>query len=188
MNKFNCYFLRKINKNTLYVGKGGGMWWKNPNFVLHNRQIYKMRFTGTIEAKLDAKGRVFLPSAFRKVLEIAQEETLYIRKDDFENCLTLYPSSVWNSRVDLLRAKMNPFSREDKNTFRQYVMNVEEVKLDGNGRFLISKKMLEMANLKQTVNFIGYDDVVEIWCPENQESVSQEPDEYSASLQNLMKD
>lgn len=170
------------------MGKGGGLWWKNPNFVVHNRHEYKMRFTGTIEAKLDAKGRVFLPSAFRKVLEVAQEEVLYIRKDDFENCLTLYPSSVWNARVDQLRAKMNPFSREDKNVFRQYVMNVEEVKLDGNGRFLISKKMLEMASLKQTVNFIGYDDVVEIWCPENQENVSQTPDEYSASLQNLMKE
>lgn len=170
------------------MGKGGGLWRKYPNFVVHNRHKLKMRFTGTIEAKLDAKGRVFLPSAFRKVLEIAQEEVLYIRKDDFENCLTLYPSSVWNAQVDMLRAKMNPFSREDKNIFRQYVMNVEEVKLDGNGRFLISKKMLEMAGLKQAVNFIGYDDVVEIWSPENQEIVSQEPDEYSASLQNLMKE
>ncbi len=147
-----------------------------------------MRFTGTIEAKLDAKGRVFLPSAFRKVLELAQEDTLYIRKDDFESCLTLLPGSVWNAKVDQLRAKMNPFSRHDKNIFRQYVMNVEEVKLDGNGRFLISKKMLEMAGLKQVVNFIGYDDVVEIWCPVAQENVSQEPEEYSASLQNMMKD
>lgn len=145
-----------------------------------------MRFTGTIEAKLDAKGRVFLPSAFRKVLELAQEDTLYIRKDDFENCLTLLPGSVWNAQVDQLRQKMNPFSRQDKSTFRQFVMNVEEVKLDGNGRFLISKKMMEIACLKQSVNFIGYDDVIEIWCPENQENMSQTTDDYSAALQQMM--
>lgn len=147
-----------------------------------------MRFTGTIEAKLDAKGRVFLPSAFRKVLELAQEDTLYIRKDDFENCLTLLPGSVWNAKVDQLRSKINPFSRHDKNIFRQYVMNVEEVKLDGNGRFLISKKMLEMACLKQSVNFIGYDDVMEIWCPVEQENVSDPTQVYSDNLEALMSD
>lgn len=147
-----------------------------------------MRFTGTIEAKLDAKGRVFLPSAFRKVLELAQEDTLYIRKDDFESCLTLLPGSVWNAKVDQLRAKMNPFSRSDKNIFRQYVMNVEEVKLDGNGRFLISKRMMEMASLKQVVNFIGYDDVIEIWCPVAQEGVSQTPEDYSEGLQKMMSE
>lgn len=145
-----------------------------------------MRFTGTIEAKLDAKGRVFLPSAFRKVLELAQEEVLYIRKDDFENCLTLLPGSVWNAQVDKLRQRMNPFSRQDKNIFRQYVMNVEEVKLDGNGRFLISKKMLDIAGAKQSVNFIGYDDVIEIWSPDMQQTISQEPGDYSSSLQNMM--
>lgn len=146
-----------------------------------------MRFTGTIEAKLDAKGRVFLPSAFRKVLELAQEEVLYIRKDDFEDCLMLCPGSVWNAQVDKLRATMNPFSRQDKNIFRQFVMNVEEVKLDGNGRFLISKKMLELAGLKQAVNFIGYDDVIEIWNPEKQDAMSQSTEDYSTALQMMMK-
>jgi len=145
-----------------------------------------MRFTGTIEAKLDAKGRVFLPSAFRKVLELSQEDVLYMRKDDFEDCLTLCPGSVWNAQVDKLRATMNPFSRQDKNIFRQFVMNVEEVKLDGNGRFLISKKMMELAGLKQTVNFIGYDDVIEIWNPDKQETMNQSTEEYSKALQMMM--
>ena len=36
-----------------------------------------MRFTGTIEAKADAKGRVFFPAMFRKVLASAGEEQLF---------------------------------------------------------------------------------------------------------------
>ena len=42
-----------------------------------------MRFVGNIEAKTDAKGRVFLPSAFRKLLQTAAEEGLVLRKDIF---------------------------------------------------------------------------------------------------------
>ena len=54
-----------------------------------------MRFLGNIEAKLDAKGRVFLPAAFRKVLQGAGEQGLVMRKDVFQPCLVLYPESVW---------------------------------------------------------------------------------------------
>ncbi|MCF0191942.1 MAG: cell division/cell wall cluster transcriptional repressor MraZ [Prevotella sp.] len=145
-----------------------------------------MRFTGTPDAKLDAKGRVFLPSAFRKVLELAQEEVLYMRKDDFEDCLTLLPGSVWNAQIDQIRAKMNPFNREHKNILRQFMMNVEEVKLDSNGRFIIPQKMKELAGIKQTVNFIGYDDVIEIWSPEKQQEVRLSDDDYSKSLEMMM--
>ncbi|MCQ2244207.1 MAG: cell division/cell wall cluster transcriptional repressor MraZ [Bacteroidaceae bacterium] len=147
-----------------------------------------MRFTGTIEAKLDAKGRVFLPSAFRKVLELAQEDVLYLRKDDFEDCLTLCPGSVWDAQLDKLRASMNPFNRDDRNTFRQFVMNVEEVKLDGNGRFLIPKKMLDVAGLSSVVNFIGYDEVIELWSPEKQEALCEKKEEYPKALETMMSE
>lgn len=55
-----------------------------------------MRFLGTIEAKTDAKGRAFLPAAFRKMLQSAGEERMMLRKDVFQPCLVLYPESVWN--------------------------------------------------------------------------------------------
>ena len=40
-----------------------------------------MRFLGNIEAKIDAKGRAFLPASFRKVLQAEKEERLVLRKD-----------------------------------------------------------------------------------------------------------
>ena len=58
-----------------------------------------MRFLGNIEAKTDAKGRVFLPSAFRKVLQASGSEGLVMRKDIFQNCLVLYPEKVWNEQI-----------------------------------------------------------------------------------------
>ena len=55
-----------------------------------------MRFLGSIDAKLDAKGRAFLPAVFRKVLQGAGCESMVMRKDVFQPCLVLYPESVWN--------------------------------------------------------------------------------------------
>ena len=50
-----------------------------------------IRFLGNIEARADAKGRVFIPATFRKQLQAASEERLIMRKDVFQDCLTLYP-------------------------------------------------------------------------------------------------
>lgn len=66
-----------------------------------------MRFLGSIEAKTDAKGRAFLPSIFRKVLNTSGEESLIMKKDVFQPCLVIYPESVWNTMLDNLRSRLN---------------------------------------------------------------------------------
>ena len=64
-----------------------------------------MRFLGNSEAKTDAKGRVFFPAVFRKQLQTAAEECLILRKDTYQDCLVLYPESVWNEQMNELRSK-----------------------------------------------------------------------------------
>ena len=70
-----------------------------------------MRFLGNIEAKTDAKGRAFLPAVFRKVLQASGEDCLMLRKDVFQKCLVLYPESVWNERIDLLKTQLKPWKQ-----------------------------------------------------------------------------
>ena len=53
-----------------------------------------MRFLGNIEAKTDAKGRVFLPAQFRKILAVSGAENIVLRQDIFENILVVYPEEV----------------------------------------------------------------------------------------------
>lgn len=145
-----------------------------------------MRFLGNIEAKADAKGRVFLPAAFRKVLQQEGVEQLVLRKDIHEKCLVLYPESVWNEQMDTLRARLNRWNREEQQAFRQFVSDVDLVTLDGNGRFLISKRMQEKADIGQTVRFIGVDDTIEIWAvTEGGEPFEQNPD-FGSVLEKLM--
>ena len=44
-----------------------------------------IRFLGNIEAKADAKGRVFIPAQFRRQLQSGSEDKLIMRKDVFQD-------------------------------------------------------------------------------------------------------
>ena len=145
-----------------------------------------MRFLGNIEARLDAKGRVFLPATFRKVLQQEGEETLVLRKDVHQPCLVLYPQSSWNRRLDALLSKVNEFDDDSQMVFRQYVSAAEEVTLDGNGRFLIPKRYMAMANLLQGVRFIGMNDTIEIWATEMTEQPFLSQEDFSSRLKAMM--
>ena len=145
-----------------------------------------MRFSGNIQAKVDAKVRVFLPSSFRKVLELAQEDTLFLRRHDYARCITLIPASVWNKKLDMLSDRLLDVKPAMANTiYRQYVKDTEELQLDGNGRFLISKSFLQFAGISQEVAFVGMDEIVEIWNPSalNESMLSEE--DYKSALEDL---
>lgn len=164
------------------------MWGKILNFEasLDNKEVH-MRFLGSIEAKTDAKGRAFLPASFRKVLNTSNEESLILRKDVFQDCLVLYPESVWNNMLDCLRQKLNRWNKRDQMIYRQFVSDVEMITLDGNGRFLISKRYLRMANIEQHIKFIGMDDCIEIWNNDSRERFLDTED-FSKALEEAMSD
>ena len=146
----------------------------------------RMRFLGNIEAKIDSKGRAFLPAVFRKVLQASGEENLVLRKDIFQQCLVLFPESVWNGRVDLLKSQLAPWKPAHQQILRQFVSEAEVVSLDGNGRFLISKRLQRAAGLEQDLRFIGVDDTIEIWSPQHLEKVLKSDEEFGSDLVNIM--
>ena len=145
-----------------------------------------MRLLGNIEAKTDVKGRAFLPAVFRKVLQASGSETLILRKDIFQPCLVLYPESVWNEQQDTLRRRLNRYNAQHQQIFRQFVSEVELVTLDGNGRFLIPKRYLQMAGIQQDVKFIGMDDTIEIWANDKVEASKMSSEEFGKALENIM--
>ena len=145
-----------------------------------------MRFLGNIEAKTDAKGRAFLPAVFRKVLQASGEECLVLRKDVFQKCLVLYPESVWNERLDLLKTQLKPWKQTHQQIFRQFVSEAEVVALDGNGRFLISKRLQKIAEIDQDIQFIGMDNTIEIWSPKNLQETLKPEEDFGIEFENIM--
>ncbi len=153
-NVVNCGELRTFVRQKRYIGSN-------------------MRFIGTIEAKVDQKGRVFLPAQFRRILQAGNEERLILRKDLYEDCLVIYPETVWNHRLDELHARLSVWNKKEQQLFRQFVKDVEWLSLDGNGRFLIPKRYLKMAAIIQSVVFIGMDETIEIWAKEKNDSEAE---------------
>ena len=145
-----------------------------------------MRFLGNIEAKMDAKGRAFLPAVFRKILQAGSEERLVLRKDVFQPCLVLYPESVWNEQLDALRQRLNRWNKQHQQVFRQFVSEVEVLTLDGNGRFLVPKRYLRMADIEQDVKFVGMGDTIEIWSNAKAEQCQMNPEDFGKALEELM--
>lgn len=145
-----------------------------------------MRFLGNIEAKTDAKGRAFLPAVFRKVLQASGEDCLMLRKDVFQKCLVLYPESVWNERIDQLKTQLKPWKQSHQQMFRQFVSEAEVVTLDGNGRFLISKRLQKIAEIDQDIQFIGMDNTIEIWSPKNLLQTLKPEEEFGIEFENIM--
>ena len=145
-----------------------------------------MRFLGNIEAKTDVKGRAFLPAIFRKVLQAQGEEVLVLRRDVFQKCLVLYPESVWNARLDMLKTQLRTWKPVHQQMFRQFVSEAEVVSLDGNGRFLISKRLLKAAEIDQDIQFIGMDDTIEIWSPDNLKQTLKSDEEFGNEFESIM--
>ena len=164
--------------------KSGG---KIYNFVpttINNDE--RMRFLGNIEAKTDVKGRVFLPSVFRKVLQASGEELLVLRKDIYQKCLVLYPESVWNEKVDLLKAQLKPWKPSHQQMLRQFISEAEAISLDGNGRFLISKRLQKAAEIDQDVQFIGMDNTIEIWSPQHLKQILKSDEDFGKEFEDIM--
>lgn len=169
------------------MGKSGGKWGNLSIFVTDLKyKDVRMRFLGNIEAKTDTKGRAFLPAVFRKVLQASGEENLVLRKDVFQKCLVIYPESVWNERLDQLKQQLRPWKQAHQQMFRQFVSEAEVVTLDGNGRFLISKRLQKNAEIDQDIQFIGMDDTIEIWSPTNLEKTLKTDEEFGIEFEDIM--
>ena len=145
-----------------------------------------MQFLGNIEAKVDVKGRVFIPSSFRKLLAEGGEDKLVLRKDVYQDCLVLYPESVWMQTQDQLRRRLNRWNRMEQNIFRQFVSDAELLVPDGNGRILLPKRYLKMAGIESEVRFIGMDNTIEIWSSERAEQPFMEAEDFSKALQDTL--
>lgn len=123
-------------------------------------------FIGNIEGKLDDKGRIFVPSVYRKILAEEESKRIVMRRDTDNECLMFYPESVWNEKVGQLRESLDEWDPEDQFILMQFMADAEYLELDGQGRILLQKKNLETIGAQQEVLFVGMLDRFALWAPE----------------------
>ena len=122
-------------------------------------------FTGDVDCKVDAKGRIMLPVAFRKQLGEAEAFCFVVKKDLYEPCLELYTIDEWNRQNKLILKNYKPFNPDDRQFLRDFRMGATEVECDPTGRILIPKRLLKQAEITNETVLLGSIGKIEIWSP-----------------------
>ena len=91
-------------------------------------------FIGKYEAKADVKGRIFIPSVYRKLLPDGEKERVVMRKDVENECLVIFPEHVWNEKVEDFKSKLDEWNPVDQLLLMQFVSAAEWLDVDSQGR------------------------------------------------------
>ena len=144
-------------------------------------------FVGNIEARLDEKGRIFVPSAYRKILAETGSKFMVMRRDTDNECLMFYPEQVWNEKVEQMRQTLDEWDPEDQLILMQFMADAEYMELDAQGRILLQKKNLETIGAQQDVLFVGMLNRFALWTPDNFANKRLSQTELAARLRAKMK-
>ena len=137
---------------------------------------------GEYYCKLDAKGRLLLPSSFKEQLGEALNEGFVLRPGLFETCLDVYGRDDWRKLQDKL-GKLNPFKKENQMMVRRINAGAKLVTMDGSGRLQIPKDLVEKCGFVKDVVITSLPDKMQIWSKEQMErSNAQMTDEEFSQL------
>ncbi|OFW59627.1 MAG: division/cell wall cluster transcriptional repressor MraZ [Candidatus Solincola sediminis] len=114
-------------------------------------------FLGSHEHSLDDKGRIIMPSKFRRQLEEGVVMVLWL-----EECLAVFPSGEFEKLAERIEA-LPQGSKEGRTMTRILFGHAFEAVPDRQGRLTIPPKLRELAGLDREVVAVGVKNRVEIW-------------------------
>jgi len=128
-------------------------------------------FFGRYKYTVDDKGRVNIPSKFRKALPPESNDT-FITTVGPDRCLLVIPLSEWHEIEKSL-----PRFTFDKENLRKFVRlfynNSCESKTDKQGRIAISPELLRYAEIEKEAIIAGSKNIIELWNPSRYEEVQK---------------
>src|SRR2546423_11975632 len=119
-------------------------------------------FRGRYEHMIDVKGRLALPSAFKKELQEHGDDPLVVTTHISSPCLVAYPVDEWK-RFEERLAKLPQFDPSVMMLRRLYVGGAMECAIDKQGRVLIPPVLREYARLERDLYVVGAMRTMEIW-------------------------
>lgn len=126
-------------------------------------------FRGGSTVKLDAKGRLALPTRYRAMITERFDGRLVLTVHD-DGCLLLYPQPEWEDIEHRLMHTPNQ-DRRTRDMQRMLIGYATEIEMDGHGRILIAPRLREFAKLDKSVALLGVGKKFEIWNEEGWEQI-----------------
>ena len=141
---------------------------------------------GTYECKIDVKGRLLIPSAFKKQLAPAIPRGFVLKRAVFQNCLELYPLAQWEELIKKVNS-LNRFKKKNNDFIRRFTAGVKFIELDGNGRLLIPKDLIEFSNINRDVTLSTSVNIIEIWDKSSYEkAIADSRDDFAQLAEEVM--
>ena len=116
---------------------------------------------GEYDCKMDAKGRFLMPAGLRKQLPEDQQNEFVINRG-LDDCLVMYPIPVWEKELSRLQSR-NQYVQKNRTFLRMFLNGATRVSLDGNGRVLIPKRLMEFLGTNKDLILLAQIDKIEVW-------------------------
>lgn len=112
-------------------------------------------FVGEHSATIDDKGRIVLPSAFKKAMGEMSLDFVILEKNRLGSCLDIHTEQRWVEKVNQFQSKLNSLNPIHDKLLQVYFQNFTRISVAENGRINIPDAFLKFANLKKKVRFVG---------------------------------
>ncbi len=140
---------------------------------------------GEFECRLDSKYRIALPAALKKQLPLEAEGRFVINRG-FEQHLALYPFNAWEAITAELR-RLNLFVKKNRDFVRYFHRGATELTLDGAGRLLLPKRLLDYARITEDVVLLAYSNRIECWDRDLYDRLlDTEPEDFARLAEEIM--
>ena len=143
------------------------------------------QFLGEFECKIDAKGRMRMPSQLIKQMA-GEEAEGFVLNRGFEKCLVLYTKKEWEKITAEINS-LNTYVKKNRDFVRYFYRGASELSADSADRILIPKRLLEYASVQKEITVFAYMNKIELWAKEQYEDMLEdEPMDFGDLAEDVM--
>ena len=146
-----------------------------------------IKFVGEHKAKVDDKGRLVFPSGFKSLMGSEPSMKFVVKKDLFENCLSIFSYEEWERESEGIKSRLNFFNREHSLFWRTYMSDRAIIEPDEKmGRITIPRKHLDEIGVTKEVIFVGNDHKIELWAAENYQESKLDSSDFISLAEKIL--
>lgn len=119
-------------------------------------------FRGATLVNLDSKGRLTVPTRYRRMLNEESEGQMVFTIDLHQPCLLLYTLPEWEI-IEKKLSQLSTMNPAERRVQRLLLGHASECQIDSAGRLLLANTLRQHAGLKKAVMLVGQINKFELW-------------------------
>lgn len=142
---------------------------------------------GEYDCKMDTKGRVRIPTALIKQFGTDIENIELVINRGLNKNLVIFPKNVWEKKTNEINQRLNSFNIKHSTFSTLYLGGATPASLDASDRILISKRLIDYAQLEKQVVLLGKGESIELWDMKRyDELISMSADDYASLAEDVL--